>query len=252
MFTISPIARIATASLALGAFGVAHADPAANATDGLWHGAISLGGAATSGNTTTTVLTGNVDATRATTADKINLYGLVNYGRSRSDATGRVTTADLARLGGRYDWNLTNSVFAFGGAQVETNKVNGEKSRYDLNAGVGYKVIDTPNNTFNVFGGLGYSGSKLTDGTSPHGGTLIIGEESNSKLSESTSFKQKLVFIPGQNDLGRQATFNAGLATAISGGWTLNTGLSVNYNSAPPLGFKKTDTLLSVGFGYKI
>ena len=41
------------------------------------------------------------------------------------------------------------------------------------------------------------------------------------------------------------------MATAIAGGWTLATALSVRHASKVPAGLKSTDTLLTVGFGYK-
>jgi hypothetical protein len=41
---------------------------------------------------------------RETSADKITLYGVANYARSNG-----LTTADLLRLGGRYDFNLASA-----------------------------------------------------------------------------------------------------------------------------------------------
>jgi putative salt-induced outer membrane protein len=218
--------------------------------DGKWHGGITIGGAFASGNSSSRVLTGSADAAVATTVDKISLYGNVNYGRSDIDGV-RTTTSDQVRLGGRYDYNLSEALFVFGGANAETNKVAGLKSRYGLNGGVGYKVIRTAETTFDVFAGVGYSTVKFTDDSSANGAEFMLGEESTHKLSESTTFKQRLEFRPGQGDLGNLATFDAALATAISGAWTLNTGLAVRYASEVAPGLKSTDTLLTVGFGYK-
>jgi putative salt-induced outer membrane protein len=218
--------------------------------DGKWHGGITIGGAFASGNSASRVLTGTADAAVATTIDKISLYGNVNYGRSDIDGI-RTTTSDQVRLGGRYDYNLSESLFLFGGANAETNKVAGLKSRYGINTGAGYKIIRTAETTFDVFAGVGYSKVKFTDDSSANGAELMIGEESTHKLSDTTTFKQRLEFRPGQGDLGNLATFDASLATAISGAWTLNTGLAVRYASEVAPGLKSTDTLVTVGFGYK-
>lgn len=214
--------------------------------DGQWHGGISIGGAFASGNTSSKTLAATADGAKETPADKITLYGLANYARS-----GGTTTADLLRLGGRYDYNLTERTFAFGGGEAETNKAGGVDSRYALNAGAGYKVIRTPSTSWDVFGGIGYSGTRFTDGTTRNGPELLLGEESSHKLSESTSVKQRLVVYPGTSKVGTRATFDAGLATAISGGWTLNTGLAYRYASKVAPGLKRGDTLLTFGFGYK-
>lgn len=232
----------AFSALALAAAGAMAQDK----PDGLWHGGVSIGGAVASGNTDSKTLAANADAARATAQDKITLYGVANYGRSAG-----VTTANLLRLGGRYDWNLSDKLFAFGGAETETNKAGGVKSRYALNGGIGYKLVRTPVTSWDVFAGVGYSDTSFTDGSSRNGAELLLGEESSHKLSDTTTVKQRLVVYPGSSDVGTRATFDAGLATAISGGWTLNTGLAYRYASKVAAGMKKSDTLLTFGFGYK-
>lgn len=218
--------------------------------DNLWHGSLVLGGAFASGNSSARTLTGSGDVARATSADKISLFGNVNYGRNKVAGVD-TTTADQVRLGGRYDYNLSEAAYVFGGADGETNKAAGLDSRFNLNAGLGYKLIRDEDTSFNVYAGLGYSDAKFTDGTRGKGATALLGEESTHKLNESTSFKQRFEFHPGASDIGNLATLDAGLATAITGGWTLNTGLAVRYASKVPVGLKSTDSLLTVGFGYK-
>ena len=105
-----------------------------------WHGGISISGAVASGKGDAKVLAATADAVRETSADKVTLYGVGGPTHSKS---GSATTADLLRLGGRYDRNLSERVFAFGGTEVETNKAGGIDSRYALNAGLGYKLIRT-------------------------------------------------------------------------------------------------------------
>jgi putative salt-induced outer membrane protein len=244
---LNPAHFAATALLTLGVMGAAQAQAE---PDNKWHGGVAIGGAAASGNTSSQALSATADAARANKIDKISLYALTNYGRN-TVAGVRTTTADQVRVGGRYDYNLTDTVFVFGGSEVETNKAAGLKSRYGVNAGAGYKVIRSATTAFDVFAGVGFSGVKFNDDSKADGAELLLGEESAHKLSETTSFKQRFIFRPGQNDLGNLATFDAGLATAISGGWTLNTGLAMRYASKVAVGLKSTDTLLTVGFGYK-
>lgn len=223
---------------------------AETAPDGRWHGNTALGGAFSSGNTSSTTLTLAADTSKATAADKISLAGLVNYGRT--EINGRdTTTADQAWLRGRYDYNLSRDMFAFGGVGVETNEAAGTQSRYSLSVGAGYKVIRTATTSFDVFGGVGYSGVNFTNDTSASGGELLFGEESIHKLSDTTSVRQRFEYRPGQGGLGNLATFTASLATAIVGGWTLNVGMTAQYASIVPQGSKSTDVLMTVGFGYK-
>lgn len=223
---------------------------AADAPDGLWHGDITIGGALASGNTTSKTLTGAANATRATVTDKTSLSGIVNYGRNKVDGV-ETTTADQLRAGGRYDYNLSETAFVFGGASGETDKAAGLDSRFGLDSGLGYKVVANATTTFDLFAGLGWSSARFVDGKTGQGATGLAGEESTHKLSDTTTFKQRAEFHPGVHALGNLATFDASVATAIAGGWTLDTALSVRYASKVPAGLKSTDTLLTVGFGYK-
>ncbi len=227
-----------------------HAALAQNTPDGRWHGGLSVSGAFSSGNTSSRTLAANADASRATTEDKISLYGVANYGRNKVNDVD-TTTANLLRLGGRYDFNFGPQWFAFGGGEGETNKAGGVRDRYNLTGGLGYHVVKNDTHLWDVFGGLGYTDTRYTDGTKANGAQALLGEESSHKLTDTTSLKQRLVYYPDGGELGDRATFDAGLATTISGGWTLNTGLSSRYNSRVPAGTKKTDNLLTVGFGYK-
>ena len=219
-------------------------------TDGRWHGDISIGGSAASGNTSATSLALRAEATRATDVDKLGTALLVNYGSSKSGGV-RTRSAELARLSGRYDRNLTDSTFAFGGGEAEVNKPGGVKSRLSLNLGGGLHVLREPRSTWDLFAGLGHSGTRFTDGSSRNGAELLLGEESTHRIGESTSFKQRLAVYTGASRIGHRATFDANLATAILGGWTMNTGLALRYASKVAPGLKSSDSLLTVGFGYK-
>jgi putative salt-induced outer membrane protein len=218
--------------------------------DGRWHGSVSVGGSVASGNTTSRTLAANADAARETSADKIALYALANYGSS--DVNGVSTrSADLLRIGARYDYNLSERVFAFGGGQAETNKIAGVDSRYAVNSGAGYKLIRDATTTWDVFAGLGYSRTAFTVGGSRSGAELLLGEESTHKLGDATTFKQRLAVYPGVAEVGTRATFDAGVSTTIIGGWTLDTTLAYRYASKVAPGRKTGDTLLTFGFGYK-
>lgn len=218
--------------------------------DGRWHGGLSLSGALASGNTSSRTLAANADTSRATAEDKISLYGIANYGRSRVGGVS-TTTADLLRVGGRYDFNLGARWFSFGGAEGETNEAGGVRDRYSLNGGVGHHLVKNDAHLWDVFAGVGYTDTRATDGMRADGAQALFGEESSHKLSDTTSLKQRLVYYPGGGELGDRATFDAGLATTLSGSWTLNAGLSSRYSSRVPAGTRKTDKLLTMGFGYR-
>jgi putative salt-induced outer membrane protein len=219
--------------------------------DGKWHGAAGAGVSFASGNTSSNAISITGDTAKETAADKITVYGLLLRAESK---TAGITnkTSDLLKVGGRYDWNINDRLYAFGGGELERNQLIGLTLRTSLNGGLGYKVIRDATTTFDVFGGIGWSGfdykAPLKD---RNGAELLLGEESTHKLSPTVSFKQRFVYYPGAKDLGNRATFDAGLSAALAGNLTANVTLSNRYQSKVPLGAKSTDTLLLVGVGYK-
>lgn len=217
--------------------------------DGLFHGTASLGAAFSSGAVNNTTISGAFDTAKKTNDDKLSFYGLVARGSTKVGKTTDVTS-DLYRLGGRYDRDLNKQVFAFVSGDIERNGVTDLDLRTAVYGGAGYHVIATPTTTFDVFGGVGYNRSKYSFDT-VSGTELILGEESSHKLSETTTFKQRLAVYPGfKSENGYRATFDSSLSVAMGGGWNMNAGLAARYASKIYI-VKKTETLFTVGFGYK-
>lgn len=239
---------------------VAFADPAKE--DGQWRGAFAAGVAIASGNTKSTNFNASVDMLRATKEDKLTVFLTSLYG-TRDVAGVSEKTANLSRGGLRYDWNLSDRFFVFGLLEAEQDKVQRLDSRFVGGAGFGYKVIKEKNNTFDIFGGVTgrrdkntvtVVNSTVTPPTSidrkvtSSSTELLLGEESNHKLSETVSFKQKLTMYPNLKNSGEyRAQFDSGLVVAVAQGVNLQMTLSDRYNSEAAPGTKKNDVLFLTG-----
>jgi putative salt-induced outer membrane protein len=254
----STLVRLSLISATCFASGAALAEPPK--TDGLWRGVGGASLAISQGNSESQSLLVNVDMASLTTTDKISLGGNINYGRAKVDGVNK-TTSDKWATFGQYDYNLTPQLFVFGKLSFEGDNVANLTLRSTLAGGVGYKVIETKEMTFNVFGGAAYStdkydvrqtiGSRVGTGFSRS--SLFLGEESTHQLSASTSFKQRLELYPGlSGDKAKIAKFNASLAVAMSSTLSLNVGLTDTYNSAPPSGQKKNDLGIFTGVNLKL
>jgi putative salt-induced outer membrane protein len=219
-------------------------------TDGQWHGSASIGGSASSGNTNTSALNLQADASKSSEVDEITLQAALNHATDKTDGV-RTRSAELLRGRGRYDFNLSQELFAFGGAEAETNRPGGIDRRLGVNGGAGWRLRNDDQVSWNLFGGLGYTDARFTDGSRRHGPELVLGQESEHKLSAVSSFKQRLAFYPGSREVGQRLSFDASLATAITGGWTFNSTLALRWASKVAPGLSRSDRLLSFGFGYK-
>jgi putative salt-induced outer membrane protein YdiY len=223
--------------------------------DGQMRSAIGIGASLSSGNAKSSNLTIAGEAVRATNQDKLTLGGNVQSARSAG-----TTTAEQLRLGGRYDYNLGPAWFAFGGLDFERNKFANLKLRNQLSGGLGYHAVKTPTTTWDLFAGAGLTSDKFVAATLIDGATrssysytsLLLAEESTHKLSDTTAFKQRLALFPNLKNSGEfRATWDAGLAVAMSKAMNLNVGLGIVHNSEPGAGRKATDSLLTTGVSVK-
>jgi putative salt-induced outer membrane protein len=223
--------------------------------DGVWRAALGVGASFASGNSKSQNFSLIGDAVNVTAQDKTAVYGTILRAKS-----GSATTADAQRLGGRYEWNLGPSLFAFGSLDLERDKPANLKRRSVLGTGLGWKVIKSAPLNFDVFGGVGYTSDGYFAATRIDGATrssysyatLMLGEESTHRLSDTTAFKQRLVLFPNLKNSGEyRATWDAGLAVAMSKTLNLTVGAAWRYNSEPGVGRKSTDTLLTTGIAVK-
>jgi putative salt-induced outer membrane protein len=259
--TILKLNAIKLSAVALSCLVGSSAFAQAAKADGQWRG---TGGAAlslTSGNTSSTNFLLNTEAARATDADKISLGAGANYGRSKDPEDGtKKTLSQKWNMFGQYDYNINSSVYVFGKLGLEGDKLSQLSLRTALAGGVGYKIINTPEDAFSVFGGVAYItdkyserqkiGDKIAQRFSRV--SLLLGEESSHTLSSTVSFKQRLELYPGvSGDSAMLMKFNAGLAVAMSSKLSLNVGFTDNYNSKPPVGNKKNDMGLFTGVNVK-
>jgi len=239
---------------------VAFADLAPPPKDGHWRGTAGAALAATSGNTKTSSGVLNTDLVRATEGDKISLGGTVNYARGTDEAGVRVTTADKSSLFGQYDRDFAPRWFGFGRLAYDRDALIDLTARTALTAGVGHRVIDTPEHTFTLLGGMGYTTERystvqtIADETDTrfHRPSAFLAEESAHKLTQTTSLKQRLEAAPALDGSGAALwKFNANLDVAINSSLSLAVGVIDTYNTEPPEGAVKNDLSLFTGINVK-
>lgn len=242
--------------LCLTAVGLAQAQPKPPVKpDGEFRAVLGIGASLSTGNSEGGNLSITADGVRATSRSKTSVFGNAQY--ARADGT---TTAERLRLGGRQDQDFGETVFGFGGAEVERNRFANLRLRTLLSGGVGIHQLKTPLHSVDLFGGLGHTGDRYFSPTLIDGATrdrygylsLLLGAESTHKLSETTSAKQKFVLLPNLRHSGQyRATWDAGLSVSMTRLLALTVGLSVAHNSEPGPGRKSTDALLTSGVSLK-
>ncbi|MGA8148863.1 MAG: DUF481 domain-containing protein [Gallionellaceae bacterium] len=228
--------------------------------DGQWRGSAGAALSASSGNTQSSSVTVTADAVRQTADDKLSLHGQILGSQSKSNGV-TSTTANQWAAGTRYDHNISADTFGFGGLDFNHDQLEQLTLRSVVSGGLGYHLIKTPENQLDLFGGVTYradqysgAGVNINDQmkTSLNAVELLLGEESHHKLTESTSFKQRLEIDPNMSsDKGTRAEFDAGLLVAMSKTLSLNVTLQDRYNSLSEAPIKKNDLTFFTGVNVK-
>lgn len=215
-----------------------------------WAGGANIGFALTAGNSETKNLALAFTADRKTLHDELSLYANTVY--ATNDAPGAIpsTTANTIQAGTRYARNLTDRLFAYVGADFQTDALQQLNLRTVLGGGLGFHAIKSDRTTLDFLGGVNYTRENY-DAFNRNFAALSLGEELTHKLGASTLVTQKAYFFPNLNDTGEyRATFNLGTVTKISKWLGWQNAFGDIYVTNPPVGTKKNDILLTTGLNF--
>jgi putative salt-induced outer membrane protein YdiY len=224
--------------------------------DGQWRYAAGVGASWASGNSDSKSVNITADAVKATTLDKWTLYGRLLYAEDRER-----TTSDQLSAGVRYDWNISPTWFHFGMLDWLRDRPANLEYRISINSGLGYHVFKRDDGFWDVFAGIGYAQDDLIERTevsdaerSRYGrAELLIGQQSEHRISDSATLKQRLTFLPSLEDSDSyRGVFDTTLSVAINRRFDLTASLNYRYNSQPGTGLDKVDVLFVTGFTVKM
>lgn len=223
----------------------------ASKPDGAWRGSVGASLSSSSGNNESTSATLNADAVRQRDRDKLLASVLSLYSRSETDGVEELTASRfLAKT--RYDRDFSQRTYGFVGYDLEKDKLADLRWRHSPSIGGGLHLVETETFTFDVFGGYSHNREELYTGAKRDFDEGLLGEETTHKLSEDTSLRQRLVVYPNLTESGEyRLVFDASLLSPLVGSWNLTLNYSARYQSNPPPGVQKNDTLVFAGLQYR-
>ncbi len=222
---------------------------AQNAPPPAWTGALAAGLAMTGGNTTTT--TTNVAFNIESDKTKQNVFRaeMLNL-RSSRDGDAIV---DRTLVSAQDDYALTDRTYTFGRFQYVRDVFKSIDYLVAPTAGIGYKVINTPETTLNADVAAGLLVEKNPGLERRTGVGVTATERASHRISSAATLTQSLSSIWRVSDLGDVlVSFQAGLATDITPRTQLKVDFLDSYDSQPPnVLVKKNDTAIIVSFVLK-
>lgn len=258
MKKLAPLLFMAAAS------GAIHTHAEEVKQDDAWRGSAGAAFSDSYGNTQSASLTLTADATRQTVENKLSLSGQYVGSRAQTTSNGitsTTTTANQWEVHSRVDHNISERNFDFGGLEFNRDQIQLLNLRSMVSSGLGRHVIKTDETQWDVLGGLSYRADQYSNPgvvinnqttTSFYSTEILLREESTSKLTESTTFKQHLSFRPNINHNGGYlASFDSTLKVAINKTLSLRVSLQDHFNSLAQAPIKKNDTLFFTGIDVK-
>ena len=223
--------------------------------DNQWRYLFTAGANASTGNNEALSLNLAGEAARVSAIDKWTFLGQAAYAHSDGE-----TNTERFALGTQYTRDITPVWFGFGSLDGLRDKLANLSSRASVASGVGVHVIKNDQHSFDVSGGLGYSRDRFIEATEIDGSMrdgygrleLVLAEESNHQLTDTTSLRQRLALFPNLRNTGEyRASFDTNVTVAMTQSMNLTAGLSVRYNSDPGLGVKTTDAMFVTGVSFR-
>ena len=201
-----------------------------------WDGEIALGGSLATGNTDRQALDVDVKASHRAGRfeDRYKLSGEF----AREDGN---TTASRINAGAQSNYDISDRFYALGFAEVERDKFSGFRFETEAGAGVGYRVVDTDDLSFDVELAPGFRHSEINGGGNDNkffvrGSALL-----RYRVSDTATLANETLVSGESNQVRIEET--ASLTVTVISNLAARISFNIRYNSNPPAAAKKTDTV---------
>jgi putative salt-induced outer membrane protein YdiY len=223
--------------------------PAPAEPAGPWTGSAGAGLALTSGNTDTSTFNASYDVTYDPKTNNVVKSDAL-YLRGKSNGT---LTVDRVGFDARDQYQLSPRTFIFGQFQFLRDTFKAIDYLVAPTVGAGYKLVDAPQTTLTMDGGVGAAWEKNPSLNTTHSGALTASEHFTQKLSDVASFTQQAAGLWKTSDTSDALyTFGVALAASLTAKSQVRVEILDTYKHKPPTAaIKKNDVATIFSIGYK-
>lgn len=211
-----------------------------------WKGRGQIGGFQSTGNSDNIGITATLNLERVGIDWRHKMRLTVDYQESNS----RVTREQyFASYEPRYQ--VTSDLFAYALAQYEKDRFQGVASRYAVSGGLGYQVMKGQPMQLSLQAGPAWRHTKFTNGLTDSSIAALVALDFDWQLTDSLKFTQNTDLVANGGGSataiidGKNTSLNlvTGFEADIVDWLTARLSYTVEYDSDPPVGAVKTDTL---------
>ena len=202
-----------------------------------------LGFVSASGNTRLTTLSLGDKVVRTDGRWVVSQLAAYIYGE-----TNQKVTANQVRVAGRGDLAFNPRLGVFAGPSFERNTFAGFRRRTDEIAGLKWKAIVAPFDSLSLDGGGVLTQETNVAGSSRSYPSARAAAAYKHSFSSSAYFTQLAEYVPNlQASDERRLNTESAIVAPLSSHVGMKGGYIVRFNSKPPVGFGKTDRVLTTG-----
>jgi len=200
-----------------------------------WMGTVEVGGSIATGNSDTLTFSAGLNLKKESLHWRHSITGLADI--QRNDG---VNSQHRLLAGYQVDRTIAQRLYTSTSFGFERNEVAGLNSRFTEALNLGYKVIDRPNLSWRLEGGPALRQAKFTD-RSDNGLAVRAASEFGWDISSRARLTQTTTgFVENRGESVRSST---ALTSQLRGALAARLSLNVQYESNPPPGDKKVDTV---------
>jgi len=218
-----------------------------------WTGDVVAGALFSRGNTYVDQANVGFDLMRRTEQDRWTFGGGYNFGRQRDPGTGNKTTTTDNWFGtAKYDYFITEKLYAFGSFRYEHDRIANLDYRLTPGAGLGYQWVETPALSFNTEAGIAYVVEKFGDDTSNDFIAARLAYHVKKDFNEKVSLFHNLEYYPSLERLDDYLVVtDAGVRVTLTAKMFAEYKAEFRYDSMPAPGASRSDLRHIVGVGWK-
>ena len=215
-----------------------------------WHGQGEIGGFRSTGNTRNLGMSGGLKLVKDAVKWRLNFLARADYERNKGKTTRDQLSATIEP-----NYKFGKSLYAYGLAQFERDRLQGFSARYTLSGGLGYELVKTKDLRVAVKAGPAIRITDFAAGDSKSSLAALVGLDLDWKISDNLKFSQDTggtyasdaqgftsasAVIDSDNiSLTATSAFDAKLLGALSARFSY----TIEHETNPPVGRIKTDTL---------
>lgn len=201
-----------------------------------WHGEGQIGASHSSGNSNSTGLSGGLALSRKGLHWTYKFRGRADYQRSNGQ-----TTAEKFLVEVEPQYRISDRAFAFGLGRWERDRFQGYSARWTASGGLGYTLLDDESLSLDVNAGPAFRQTQLVGGGSSSQLSALTGLDFGWQLTPQLRLTEKASTLVGQGNMTISSL--TAVSAKFSDKFSARLGYSVDIDTQPPPGARRTDTV---------